>query len=226
MRLILLIVIVLASLPFQTIAQRRGTPPKRPLPDLSDLAKKTSSVEADIPDAEQGWRLATVSDGNADGDRTIAYYNKRSLTRPTRGIARVWVKFVDEVGGETKLSGLISLSEYDCSSRRSRLLSSTRYDDKGDVINGRNSTRPSEWDYVAPDTVGEGLLEIVCEGREDMEHFYVTLARDTYRDGLMAEREGRYQDALDSYKTALGYVPSGYNRKIQVAIYRVAAKIP
>ena len=213
--IILLVTRVLPQTQRQPVRRAKQT---RPTPDRS---AGRLNVETDIPDSEQDWRLATESDEKPSGDSMAVYYNKRTLTHPSPGIVRVWVKYVDVMNNEEQLSHNIALEEFECASQRNRILSATQYDAEGKVKGGGSASRTPAWEYIIPDSVANGLFDIFCNGHEDMEHFYIVLAREKYSEGLEAERERRYNRALDDFKAALGYVPNGYNLKIQAAINRV-----
>ncbi|HEV7892323.1 MAG TPA: surface-adhesin E family protein [Pyrinomonadaceae bacterium] len=94
MRLILLLILVPATLPFQTTAQRRRTPRKaparqeKPLPDLSDLSNKDEDAAYDelLEDMEQGWK-----DLGAAPPHLIYLYHKDRVTADG-DIVKTWVK--------------------------------------------------------------------------------------------------------------------------------------
>src|ERR1051326_4939246 len=92
--IILLVTRVLPQTQRQPVRRAKQT---RPTPDRS---AGRLNVETDIPDSEQDWRLATESDEKPSGDSMAVYYNKRTLTHPSPGIVRVWVKYVDVMNNE------------------------------------------------------------------------------------------------------------------------------
>jgi hypothetical protein len=58
----------------------------------------------------------------------------------------------------------VDLKEYDCSGRQSKLISFAYYDSKGNVVFSMQfQDYESEWHDVYPDSVGEMLLDKVCE---------------------------------------------------------------
>ena len=57
---------------------------------------------------------------------------------------------------------MLKLMEFDCKNTKSRTLSITGYSSSG-VVLGTESIDYAEWEYIVPDSVGEILLEKVCE---------------------------------------------------------------
>jgi hypothetical protein len=54
----------------------------------------------------------------------------------------------------------IKYLEINCASRKYRLLSYTDYDETGDVAD--SSSTPSDFDFIAPDTIGDAEWEFAC----------------------------------------------------------------
>ena len=102
------------------------------------------------------------------------YYDPQSIKRASKHIVQVWTKSVcteklaqvmtKKLGTEWKeLSYSIGLREYNCSEKKSRILSLTFYNQGGGVISGDND--PSPWrSVVAPGSTEEYLFNIVCGG--------------------------------------------------------------
>ena len=98
---------------------------------------------------------------NSDGD-TVFYYDPATVKRngPMR---RVWViqdiKQPDSNGVRSRRG----FEEHDCTEGRWRLLSTSTHTQPmagGQVISSRSST--GEWTYIAPETVGGQLHNILC----------------------------------------------------------------
>ncbi len=106
------------------------------------------------------------------------YYIKNSIV--SRGgdfgnddsIIKIWTKqtsksFTDSRSKQKKVYYniyIIQLFEFDCKNSKSKLLSRTFYSSKGGVIFG-NDIEPfdTDWEMVIPESVGESLLNKVCE---------------------------------------------------------------
>ncbi len=59
---------------------------------------------------------------------------------------------------------ILTLCEYDCKEKRRKLITKTIYNSKGDVID--SFTIPDylqDWTEIVPESVGETILENVCE---------------------------------------------------------------
>ncbi len=112
------------------------------------------------------WKLYYVE------EEFLAYYDAQSITRPSKNIIRVWVRWdwrekgkLDMVKDFGKIMENLShsklLIEMDYVEKKDHWLSWIDYDHKGKIINSFSS--PSEWDFVTPETVGESLYEAVCK---------------------------------------------------------------
>ena len=87
-------------------------------------------------------------------------------------IIKIWTKqtsksFTDNRNKKKKVYYniyLIQLFEFDCSNSSAKLLSRTFYTSKGGVIMG-NDIEPysTNWEVVVPDSMGEAILNKVCE---------------------------------------------------------------
>lgn len=88
-------------------------------------------------------------------------------------IKKVWIKdvqkkleIISEKGKKIIiLNGYtVSLREFDCTLRKSKLISYINYNSKGKVIySAKKEDYEQSWEDVAPDTVGEFLLTKTCE---------------------------------------------------------------
>jgi hypothetical protein len=101
------------------------------------------------------WELCSI---NKESSRFI-YYNKKKLVFPSKNIVRVWTRFINVINRES----LLALEEIDCPNTRSKVLSLTNYDKKGDVKRSQSySPEKSEWEYIVPDSVMDTLSREVC----------------------------------------------------------------
>lgn len=100
------------------------------------------------------------------------YYDTQSITYPSKNVVRVWGKmdftekgvlnWVGELGKRYEnLSHVIFLMEINCAEKKSRSLSDSSYDNKGDVIISSHS--PSEWRFIIPETMNENLYKEICK---------------------------------------------------------------
>jgi len=116
------------------------------------------------------------------GNFFLLYHPKR-LTRTRSRTVKVWVKkiptftgFEDDkarkeyvetrkknglnVTGYEKWSHTLTLYELKCSERKLRYLSTIDYDDDGKVLDSSESE--IRWSDVIPESIGEGILEVIC----------------------------------------------------------------
>jgi hypothetical protein len=102
----------------------------------------------------------------------LNYYDAQSITRPSKNIVRVWIKFdytekgvMDWVGDFGKkyenLSHSIDLTEINCIEKTIHSLSATHYDNKGGAIYSDSS--PTKLFFIIPESVGENLYKEVCK---------------------------------------------------------------
>lgn len=99
------------------------------------------------------WELCSIIKDS------ITYYNKKKLLFPSKNIVRVWTRYINVIDRES----LLALEEIDCPNARSKLLSLTNYDKKGDVKTSKSySHEKSEWKYIVPDTIMDTLSRKVC----------------------------------------------------------------
>ena len=102
----------------------------------------------------------------------LGYYDAQDITRPSKNIVRVWVKWdytekgvIEWVGKLGKkyenLSHLKNLSEINCVEKTVRILSMIYYDNKGGVI--YSSSSPLELDFIVPESHGERLYKVTCK---------------------------------------------------------------
>lgn len=215
------IAVVAAGVPQKRKGQAKQPAPARRI-DFSDVAVPEDEVLYDqydrMLDKYERWRLATTSDLDAKSRNISIYYDKQSISRLAAGRVRVWVKHVDMENNVELRSHSVYLEEYDCLTRQSRTLSQTSYGEDGRPI-ASIGRLPSRWDYLAPDTVGETLLEIFCFNRKDYWQQAEESASRKYRYGRQAEKKGQYLTALKWYQKALGDDPE--NVKIKEAIARM-----
>lgn len=113
----------------------------------------------------QDWQYAGSSDS---GDK---YFLKNSSVT-IEGNKKVWSKRIGKTitytkGGKkyTIVNGhMLALHEYNCEQRQSKLLSAAFYNSKGTLVYSLTIQEYlTEWTDVVPDSIGEMLLEKVCE---------------------------------------------------------------
>lgn len=125
---------------------------------------------------QKRWRLATT------GTNVDVYYDRKGITRTQKGTVRVWIKY-EYTKERAYIKHSVSLEEYQCTEGMSRTLSNTTYKESGEVINSITPRTP-RWDYVTPDSIGESLFKIVCEGGNDLQ-----LKLDKLEESENAKRE-------------------------------------
>lgn len=81
---------------------------------------------------------------------------------------KIWKKLTDERGVKLKVYYNVVIKElvdFDCYSGAYKLISSTTYDsaEKRVIFNDDIIFYLQEWEYVVPETVGENVLNTVCE---------------------------------------------------------------
>ena len=103
-----------------------------------------------------------------------SYYNADRVTRPSKNIVRVWVRWnftekgvmdmVRSVGKKLeKLEYSISLNEINCAEKTSRFLSSVYYDNNGKMIYTLSSSKfPTEWLFIVPESNADNLYKKIC----------------------------------------------------------------
>ena len=93
----------------------------------------------------------------------------------SKDIVQVWIKkiygekkvkeFIKGIGPEFKeLSYDNSLIEFNCSEKKSRLLTFSYYRQDGDLITSFTPDS-SSWNFIVPNSILEALFNIVCGGR-------------------------------------------------------------
>jgi hypothetical protein len=87
-----------------------------------------------------------------------SYVDSASLRR-AGDVVRAWEKTTYPPTNPKKWKEVKSLSEFDCASRQSRVLTLTVYFTDG---NNETENKVTEWKYVVPETVGESILDFVC----------------------------------------------------------------
>lgn len=102
------------------------------------------------------WSLTGMSAGSA------FWYLDKNFVRGKAGTVAAWEKVVlaDD-------SFMIGLNEWDCRTRKKRLLQSDDYDPAGRVVNHQGT--PLAWRFVIPDSIEEITFKIVCGGDPDSE---------------------------------------------------------
>jgi hypothetical protein len=109
-------------------------------------------------------------------DDVLCYYDTESITRPSKNIVRVWVKWdytekgvlreIEKSGKQYEnLNHSINLWEINCSERKFDLPKLTYYDNKGDLIESLSPppNSPQKWIFIIPESIGELLYKEVCK---------------------------------------------------------------
>ena len=119
--------------------------------------------------AQTGYSQDWIYVGKSKAGDT--YYLRNSVVSET-GYKKVWSKQTAKVMTYTKngkkyklINGYcVDLKEYDCDGRQIKLISWAYYNSSGNVVYSvKLEDYLAEWRDVYPDSVGEMLLEKVCE---------------------------------------------------------------
>jgi surface-adhesin protein E len=179
--LTILIAVSAAAMEFGISAQAQDSADWRMYSDTGDLAA-LYSVPSIVREKGSYVRVWAEIIKNADIDHSVASIGKH--TQPLVGIvsSRIRAGYVppfvlalphfttdqvinitlaEEIANERLAPTMtMFLTELDCAKKRSRVLQLTDYSNDGTPA--RSRTRPSAWQYVGPQTVGEKLLRFVC----------------------------------------------------------------
>lgn len=91
-------------------------------------------------------------------EATFVYYNKKNMSYPSKNIVRMWSKWVQMGKGYN-----MQLLDIDCLNKTIKVLNTTSYGRDGKVIySDSKSPEKSEPDYIVPNSLMEGLSDIVC----------------------------------------------------------------
>ena len=115
-----------------------------------------------MPAGAQEWRKYSSS---TQGDR---YFDVRSV-RAIGHMRRVWTVLDLSKRGPIGELSLRSLNEVDCKEQRARMLALTTFSEsmaRGDVLFSASGSTSEPWEFLAPGTVGEDLLQAVCPERK------------------------------------------------------------
>jgi hypothetical protein len=146
--------LLVADLSAQSPRRKRTRKSTTSQKTLTPCADRLLSFEQFLAENKGDWVIATTDKG------TTYFYNPRKMLCDDKGILKVWVKAVKQ---DLKEAGNYSISRYDlkCEVNQVRILSQTEYNGKGEVTSDFTSDDP-KWQDVVPDSVGEGILETVC----------------------------------------------------------------
>lgn len=196
----------------QTATQKRR--PRRVTQEkqrLSSLSLSVGLKEAEN-NANNGWRLATFSDGGM-----FVFYNKARITK-LGAVTRTWLKtYQMNKPNATRLYAL-EQHEFNCTTQEHRLAYMTEYG-KGGLANKSYDFSHTGWRPIVPDTVLEGMFGIICKNEKSTADLEESLAATLYEGGQWNEQQGDYAKALDDYENALGSSP--FNEKYREAVERV-----
>ena len=107
---------------------------------------------------------------NSEG--SVLEIDVASISRQPNNIVRAWLKlshtkesvaeWVKQLGEDYKdFSYSIYSAEYDCTERKSRILSRIHYSSDGRIIFSENS--PGEWTILTSSSLGDSVFKEVCE---------------------------------------------------------------
>jgi hypothetical protein len=82
-----------------------------------------------------------------------------SSFRRDGNVVRAWEKAIYSATNNRNWREARTLSEFDCSSKQTRILTITVYFKDGKV---ETESAGTDWRYVVPDTVGDSILDFVC----------------------------------------------------------------
>ena len=95
-------------------------------------------------------------------DTEMAYYFDADTVEKDRDIATVWLKRVNRTAPDVSGAwATASRTQMDCKKRTIQTLSVVTYGQEGKLIGSTNY--PGDVVFVAPDSIGEALLKMVCE---------------------------------------------------------------
>jgi len=113
-----------------------------------------------ISSLAHAWTL--ISTG-VDGDQ---FFSDIGTIQRKANIVRVWEKTEYFSTGETESRSVRIFREYDCEERKSRNLSLEAF--SGTNLTGKNiaqSSKPSDWSFIPPNTVASARLNFACKRR-------------------------------------------------------------
>jgi hypothetical protein len=106
------------------------------------------------------------------------FYDVNRITRPSKGIVRVWMKvvFTDKgvdcvvklLGGQFEtLSYAIVVYEYHCKNNKKRIFPVVCYSkDEKEVLISLANEKNLNWNFISPDSIDEALYTILCKKPE------------------------------------------------------------
>jgi len=195
-------------------AQAQSPKPRTATPPAQDVL---FDVYDDILAGDGGWRLLN------DGKSSDVFYDRSRITKPRRDVVRFWAQTINEPP-EEQVAKRLSLVELNCADSTMRVLSRVEYDKDGKVLSSI-SDKNRAWVFIAPDSIGEEMLNVLCKGKKDLESQRRDIASSRYSLGRKAEMEGKYKIALNHFEWAQ-IMLTQRNAKLEAAIIRVKAKLP
>ena len=97
---------------------------------------------------ENDWIIVSSQNGQQ-------WFIKSTYESKDGSIIKIWAK---EIKNKAKL---LVLAEFDCSSRKSKFISTINYDSKGKVL--EHSTDETDWESIPPETTLETMFIKVCD---------------------------------------------------------------
>jgi len=106
-------------------------------------------------------------------DDKVFYYYAENLTRPSKGIVRVWSKtdytekgvigMVEKFGSRYEnLKYSLDLWELKCGNNTIRILATTHHSKNGEVLDSKKNDH-AKWKSIAPGSVEDSLHKAVCK---------------------------------------------------------------
>jgi hypothetical protein len=112
------------------------------------------------------WVKLSEEKATMDGVDYINYWDPATLRKTPNG-RRAWTMAnFDSAPKSSTARSLRTLTEYDCTAERLRILQQTAY--SGEMLTGetvQSINNPNPWSYVAPGTVGAMELSVFCKAR-------------------------------------------------------------
>jgi hypothetical protein len=146
--------VMVVDLPAQTKRKpRKQKPDPYLVPKESPCGVPTPTGVEFAEELRQEWRVAAAS------KEAVYFYNTHRVTCGAGGVLSTWIKGTYDDAA----TSIASMSRYEmkCHANQLRITSQIEYYKDGQVKSSRTYKKP-EWDEVAPDSVGERLLETLC----------------------------------------------------------------
>ncbi|HPB38124.1 MAG TPA: hypothetical protein PK125_08180 [Syntrophorhabdus sp.] len=128
--------------------------------------------------------LSTAADWvyySSDNLDNASFYDRESISFPSKGVVRVWIKQLysekgkmNEITERTKsnltidglneLSYALCLHEIKCDAKEDAIVTCTSYSNSGNTLNSFNISKDRlKWEPIYPDSISEALWKAVCK---------------------------------------------------------------